>query len=312
MHTRFLVVVYGKSLENSPSLKSLETCDLTGCCELIIFNNGPSESSLKETPIVYSLAKKFNSIVVVDYLLNAPLSYIYNWFLNGKFECYIIFDDDTFIPENYHSYLTSSMNDEKISSIDLFIPIIVSPSKSEIFYPIVNDCVLKEKKEIRQYDDVISIGSGLVIFNSAIEKFNKIDSDLFDERFALYGVDFSFFRRIRKIKDIGFDFNIKTTLSLPHELSSQETFISDWRRKERLIDEALSIRFYSDNKLILIKSLLKKIIKLMILGEFKNVIFFIRSFLRGQHPRCQQPSKDLFLKFNKSQIPIISYKRGFF
>lgn len=49
-------------------------------------------------------------------------------------------------------------------------------------------------------DKIISIGSGLVIYKSLVECFRKDNLKLFDERYALYGVDYSFFRRIQRIK----------------------------------------------------------------------------------------------------------------
>jgi hypothetical protein len=109
----------------------------------------------------------------------------------------LFFDDDTIVPENY--FIFNDGDDEKF---DLMIPMIIDVVTNKICYPVVNGEIVntEENKIFAEKDSYISIGSGLVIFNKLVSKINKRYGTVFDERFALYGVDYSLFRRIDGLK----------------------------------------------------------------------------------------------------------------
>ncbi|WP_407264419.1 glycosyltransferase family protein [Klebsiella quasipneumoniae] len=165
------------------------------------------------------MEKDFKNVYLAEDVENRPLSILYNAVIEEyqQYDTFFIFDDDTHIPSDY---FIKTM--EKVKCYDLVIPQIISNTDQSVCYPIINGKPYKNNTEIKLTDIVYSIGSGLVISKTLINKFKKKGLDLFDSRYALYGVDFSLFRRIRSLIDNGEKIDIAVSSSLNHSLAKKK------------------------------------------------------------------------------------------
>ncbi|HHO0201192.1 TPA: hypothetical protein ACRR39_002980 [Klebsiella quasipneumoniae] len=276
-----LVVIYNKQIEDSTTIKSLLLSDYSG--DLYIFNNGPDAINVSSSCLDL-LQGKCSVINIAEDVNNRPLSTIYNDFLNtGDYDFYYLFDDDTMIPPNFFA------TGQHIE-YDLSLPIIVSARTGDTVYPIINNKVFAEDDfPFNESDEVISIGSGLMINKSLILKFENIGIKPFDERFALYGVDYSLFRRLPFLKRAGYAVRMGVSGMLHHSLSSEENNISAFRKRERLIDLILTKLHYSRRKWPLqLVSILKTLAEQAINNDFQNFKMLLGVCLRQEHPRSTQ------------------------
>ena len=276
MHDISLVVVlYGKELQDSKTLMSLLKYEFK-FNTLLVYNNGPSLLSTDNT-FICMLKNRFEQVTVIEDITNAPLSKIYNYFLkNVKSNSYVILDDDTELNENYIFMLIQNASKQEY---DLVIPKIIS-FDSRQYYPISNGVVIEKEGYIEGETNLLSISSGIVLNKSIFSKMLLNDNNIFDERYALYGVDTSFFKKITKNPDV----KICISSYLSHSLSRAESKDNYFRRKERLIDLAISTRCYPS--LFNYYYYLKKLISLLFTCEFKLAILMIHVFLKGRHPKC--------------------------
>lgn len=274
-----MVVIYNKSANDSETLKSLK--QIKGItADLLIFNNGP-EKFKRENIFIQDLAKDFKNVYLAEDLENRPLGILYNGVIKEyqQYDTFFIFDDDTHIPDDY---FIKTM--EKVKCYDLVIPQIVSNTDQSVCYPLINGKPYKNNIEITLADIVYSIGSGLVISKKLINKFKDKGLDLFDSRYALYGVDFSLFRRIRSLIDDGEKIDIAVASSLNHSLAKKKKKKEAWRKKEIVIDQVLTSKFYTKNYLDFLWILVKKVLKL----DFYNAWLACKIYKSGCHPRSKK------------------------
>lgn len=270
-----VVVIYGKELIDSKTLTSLLEFEFK-FDSLLIYNNGPDRVE-KDEVILTKLRKKFAYVNIVDDITNSPLSKIYNKFLNGvESSFYVILDDDTEINCDYMKLLQVDVHKYQF---DLIIPKILSYNNDEQYYPISNGIPIKTDGDISSMHNILSISSGLVINNSIFSKM-LLGKNIFDERFAFYGVDTSFFKRITRNKKI----KICVSSYLLHSLSRTEGSDNVFRKKERLFDLAISTRCYPS--MFNYFYFIKKITMLIFFRDFKILFQSIRVFIRGRHPKC--------------------------
>jgi GT2 family glycosyltransferase len=276
LYNAMIVVVYNKKIYDSTTLNTLTKFDLSNT-DLIIYNNGPVKIDLARSKSD-ELDKSFNSVQLINDLSNLPLSKIYNDFIyeHRYAQQYIILDDDTTVTSNF-------IDAVNINSYDLELPRIVSVTDNIVYYPISFKKVVTQNCELDPKNS-FSIGSGLIINKSFVEKFQKYDTKIFDEDFALYGVDVSLFRRMYKLIDKGESFKIRSSSYLEHSLSRVEGEESRFRIQERLLDLAISARKYPS--LSLYYNFGKKFILNCILFDFDNIKLLLRGYFEGKHPRC--------------------------
>lgn len=277
-----VVILYGKRFEESKTLQSLMRFSHQ-LDQLLIVNNGP-ESLDSHDSFFIALSKKHKHVEFENQIQNKPLSWIYNDFINSiDADYYVLFDDDTEINLDYESYLF------QMDNIDLELPKIISIIDKRQYYPKLNEQIISENSVIQSSGELFSIGSGLIISNKIKNTFKRYNLELFDSRFALYGVDFSFFRQLNKL---GRDsFLISTQTFLNHSLSGAEGVIAKWRKKERLYDEILTVKHYSELRLLRIG---KRILREILYLRFSNILIILNTFVSGVHPRC-------FNQINKTQ-----------
>ncbi|HCR1926088.1 TPA: hypothetical protein ONC29_004637, partial [Enterobacter kobei] len=159
----------------------------------------------------------------------------------------MLLDDDTIIPKDYFDFL-DSQND-----FDIAIPLISSTDTDEYYYPKVDGSIITESGYISISNELQAIASGLIISKTLTGKILQFYPDVFDSRFALYGVDFNFFKRLIQIQSAGVGINFYITTPLKHSLSRLEAPNSSWRYLERLYDVILSQKYYEKNMLKKIK-----------------------------------------------------------
>lgn len=287
MNIFVLVVLYNKEPIDSASLRSLIGNEFS--LNIVVFNNGPK--LINSNDDIFSELKKNHSITILQDLNNLPLSKIYNQFIYSSFirggEFFCIFDDDSKIPVDYFNSLSLS--------VDVYLPIIKNYN-SDIFYPSVNHQTIKLEQSILLGDIVYSIGSGLMINKSVVGVFNSFSISLFDERFSLYGVDFSFFRRVEMVnkKENHKLIKFEAKSFLIHELSYDVEGYSFFRKYERDIDYILSLKHYVDKNVFLKYLLVFKFIIKNILFSKEGLITrvfkypqLLLIYIQGCHPKCR-------------------------
>lgn len=272
-----VVVVFGKKLEDSLTIKSLLNFD-QAIDYLVIVNNGPNIIT-QDDEVLLAIRNKHKEVVLDNQIQNKPLSWIYNEFLK-KYNTghYIFFDDDTEISKENEDFLF------RLNGIDIEVPKIFATQDGEQYYPLVEGEVYKANGVINPCSDLYSIGSGLIVSANVKEIFKNNNLEVFDSRFALYGVDISFFRKINYLKKKNIDLKISSFISINHSLSRTEGSIAEWREIERLYDEVLSIKYYLNYKYL---RLFKFISKQCLKGNWCRISLTLNIYRDGYHPRCK-------------------------
>ncbi|MFB5079716.1 glycosyltransferase family 2 protein [Raoultella sp. C349492] len=277
------VILYGKGFQESLTLRNLGEMNFSDY-HLVIINNGPIP--IKKDNLFFRLKENFTDVSCHEYLDNKSLAVVYNTVIN-KFkgsDRFVFFDDDTDVSSSYFEDMLSHYDE----SIDLQLPQIVEVDKDIKHYPFLNNRLFTGgiPTVFINKDTILSIGSGLVVYKKMINCFNENNMTLFDERYALYGVDYSFFRRIDSLKRLNYNFNIQVFTSLKHSLSKTESGFSEWRHREHLHDYAISCRFYSKSLLHMLLGMLRCIFRELIKKRFSNIKLVLCTFVKGKHPRC--------------------------
>lgn len=287
MKTIVAVIIFGKQPSDSLTLNKLYSVKQVDF-KLLIVNNGPAMVTIEDS-LLQDFLNKGVELSIENCLENKPLSIIYNEVINNNklFERFVFFDDDSDLDDGFFSDLDMTVQ----SNTDLQLPVILD--KGVIYYPVINGRPIQEQymysknNKLEYSNDLFSIGSGLVIYNSLVEKFNSINLKLFDERYALYGVDYSLFRRLSILKGSDIHVNIMICSKINHSLSRIDAEFSPWRHRERLYDVVLTKKYYSKNIFSTFFSLMKLSIIELLKGRFKNVLLIIYTFFLGHHPRCK-------------------------
>ncbi|MGI1250010.1 hypothetical protein ACIAIL_29835 [Raoultella ornithinolytica] len=286
MKTIVAVIIFGKMPTDSLTLNKIYNIEQVNF-KLLIVNNGPSIIKMDE-PLLQQYVNKGIEVDIENHIDNKPLSIIYNEVIsnNEKFDRFIFFDDDSNLDNNFFSDLDMTLQNDT----DLQLPVILD--KGIIYYPVIDGTPIKEqdislKNKLQYSNTLFSIGSGLVIYSSLVDKFKSRNMQLFDERFALYGVDYSLFRRLSILRDSNIDINIVVCSKINHSLSRVDAEFSPWRHRERLYDIVLTEKFYSKSAFLSSISLLKLSLFELLKGRVNNVLLIARTFFIGHHPRCK-------------------------
>ncbi|UAY97585.1 glycosyltransferase family 2 protein [Dickeya dadantii] len=271
-----LVVLYNKGLESSTTLQTLIQHPFKSI-KLTIHNNGPFRIS-EEDSFFLRLKTIYEQVELVNCLENQPLSQVYNRFIanNLQVERWVILDDDTTINESFWFTVEHTQ-------ADIECPRIISSINYKTYYPISKGEIVLSYQDLDSAT-TFSIGSGLIIRRRLWDIFERHDLSLFDENYALYGVDFSVFRRIHRLSAFGEKFVLRSSCYLEHGLSRLEKNESEFRIAENLIDLAISARRYP--QLHLYYHLGRRLLKQFFLLRFKTVMVTMQAFFRGKHPRC--------------------------
>lgn len=277
MRVAIIVILYDKQVEKSSTIRTLIDNGIKESL-LVIHNNGPYPISLPA-----GLADKMLisgvSCSLVNCVENKPLANLYNDFIDEYqyFDKFVFLDDDSVLTP---SFINAIYNND----CDLELPRIVSIADNETYYPISNGRIIQSDVQLEVLN-TFSIGSGLILTRDFVEKYFKNNLNVFDRNFALYGVDVSLFRRMWQLKRQGENFKVKTSSTIFHSLSRTEGPESDFRRKERLIDYAVSIRRYPSWRGY--ASFIKKTLIQLATLRIKELCLMCGCFISGMHPRSR-------------------------
>ncbi|AKL40138.1 TPA: hypothetical protein I8438_004215 [Serratia marcescens] len=279
-----LVIIYGKELVDSTTLSSLLKFDCS-LFDLVVINNGPEALSDRDF-FYHDLSASFRSFELLNKTENMPLSIAYNSFIDSHSNAqkYVFLDDDTEVTESFIYRLADTG-----ASFDVEVPKIVATDGSlesgSVQYPVEDGVPVVEIRTVNA-GTVFSIGSGLVLTHKFIEKFRTACVPVFDNHYALYGVDYSLFRNVRKLLAKGVPFTFTSFSSITHSLSRlQKGTLSEHTKRERLYDIILSARHYPDKSYI--KGLIKSLVHASLRLDFSLVVHIISTFVKGYHPRCK-------------------------
>lgn len=272
-----LIVLYNKQISDSLTINSLLQISDSLKPNLLIVNNGPE--SLTTFDVFKKInANLFSSVCLSEHLENRSLSRIYNDFINwyNESDYFVFFDDDS-------SFDPSVINNIFKSDAAVILPLIQSQSDAAFYYPIVNGKVLANECVVEQ-SNVISISSGLALNRNMVGIMSSRFGAVFDEHFALYGVDTSFYARLHDCYLNDIKPKIVCQGMILHSLSrSEKKPLSAFRVKERLYDSALIARHYPNRERNVY--LLKKIIQNLYRCNFSNLSLLIKCYISGKHPR---------------------------
>ena len=271
-----LVVLYNKKIQDSTTISSILQVSDKKKLKLTIVNNGPEKLfCVNEYFVGYN---DFVNIKFYEYLENRSLSKIYNEFIheNKDSTYYIIFDDDSLFEPTLISNLENSQS-------DIVLPLIKSQSDNRVYYPMVNNTVVTPETALK-INGLISITSGLAVSNKLVGFMHQKFGAVFDENFALYGIDTSFFARLQRSPEFHGKLNLTCQSMILHSLSRAENQpISNFRLRERLCDAALIARHYPDANRICY--FIKKIFQNIYHCNFNNFYLLVKCYATGKHPR---------------------------
>lgn len=286
MSIYLLVVLYGCKTQDSATIESFLSINrYESNFSLVIWNNGPNAGEVSPE-LLSRLSKKGINAICIQTPFNAPLSWIYNFFLkNFSSEIYLLADHDSTLSAEYLEAATS------VAPFFARLPIIQAQGISR------SPTVKGEFSEgpFRRDQKVISIGSGTVLSRDAVREIEGRYGSVFDEHFALYGVDTSFFLRIYKA---GLADRLETIPGFEHSLSRLEKesdVLSKFRRTERTYDFALMLRHYPSRGHL--KSLVKQALLLLVGRSRLDFGALIKTLITGRHPRATEQYRQ---RFNES------------
>lgn len=238
------------------SLKIFNSDDIK--LKIDIVNNGPLPIKGNDFGFSYNL---------IQHTENRSLSNIYNDFIerNADSEYYIIFDQDTIINHDYKD-LVKSLNG---SDFDIYVPKVIV--NKNMIYPIGNIAENRFR----------TIASGLIINKKTCDYFKHKFNNVFDERFVFYGVDSTFFMRLKEFRK---SIKVSCSGSICHSLSRLENNDSPFRVKERSYDFGLTNRHYM-TPLQLLKFVYFLFSAPLHVGKYKNlkISYVFKAFFSGKH-----------------------------
>lgn len=292
MKIAIICVMYQCAFDEAQTLQTLSQYNGSSI-KLLIWNNGPKSinNSFTSSPIIKSLYNQEYKISFYEDLSNAPLSIIYNRLIDNNLDCdrFIILDHDTQITDSYvNAILNQPIN------VDLVLPHIIDEQTQQLVAPTDKGKVVIVSGNI-SLDKPGSVSSGLAISNrlvSIVKHYYK--NTVFDEHFALYGIDSTFLMRIRRIAKKE-NIVAKCEGHLIHSLSlslEENKEIKSFRNAELSYDKALTLRYYpSFGKL---KSFLRDLKRIRKGDSLLKTRDIWRCIWNGKHPRCIEYKKNHF------------------
>ena len=278
--TVFAVIVYGKSIAGSSTMTSLvdKVRDVSSA-QIVVWNNGPAAWSHDE--LARQLDYPANSqIDVFETTSNWPLSWIYNRLIQTyRAQKWVILDDDTQVTDEFVRFVVHS---------DAYLSVPVLRGKAGIESPQLDGRF--SPPPYAADAKVLAAGTGLCISAAAADHVSARFGSVFDEHFALYGVDTSLLHRLRSIGKCN---EIALAPELEHSFSRLEKEgegPSEVRSRERGYELGLRLRHYFS-----FYALRRAFSALLFRGTGRSkekVRPIIYALLTGRHPRCGRERSD--------------------
>lgn len=290
-----LVVLYKRTLASCDTLNSLLASSSalpTSRVRLVVWNNGPAPDLGYKNSIDELNARLGFETLYVETLENWPLSRIYNNFLSLVAATrYLFLDHDSNLKVDYLECIQAS-------DADAIVPHIVA--NNEIHGPFLDGNAFAEDKiiQLNPASKFLAIGSGLVLHRSILAKFHNYYPKVFDENFALYGVDTSFWFRASTVSEKE-SITVLCASEMKHSLSrmeDEEDAVIRFRRKERGLDIGIMLRHYANRERAMIfpKVILRRLLHRSPLpSKLPSIRWMIWGLITGKHPRCKENSVNI-------------------
>jgi hypothetical protein len=282
MFLSILIVFYNCEPSKSNTFMSLLDCNggnqsIPLNTHISLWNNGPK---LWSDEIIVSLENV--GFEIIQDINNAPLGRVYNKFVNkNPSRRYVFLDHDTILNETIWNVF---LDDEVL--IKIGTPIISCNGLNH--FPVCRGKFAQGP--FQPSDKVYSIGSGLVIGYEIISKFNLEFGNLFDSRYALYGVDTTFFIRIHQLKLAS---DLYVLPKLHHSLSrleDEDSITKSFREKERSLEIGITLRHYfSVGRLY---GALRTGLTPLFTFRFRVFYYIFLGYYYGIHPRSKVNDTD--------------------
>ncbi len=279
MRTLFLVVLYGLRPVDAATLRSLlalPVVSLPPDSALLIWNNGPQALDEAERQSLLA-APGWARVFIEEDLGNPPLSRVYNQALRLGAERLVIFDQDTVVDERYLAALGREA--------ELLVPLVLGAGA--IRYPHQYKQVVTEEGPLDP-QATVTISSGLCLSQGLAERIAARHGDVFDERFALYGVDVSFFLRVQALAQEA-PVELLCAGILDHSLSELEAETPAQRRfrdiEKFYVALLLRLHYKGASRGKVLRYLGRQLLgnRLYLYGVLPRMV---QTIFRGRHPRA--------------------------
>jgi len=278
MRTLFLVVLYGLRPRDSATLRGLlaqPVASLPADSALLVWNNGPQPLDEEERQALLA-APGWSQVLIEQDLGNPPLSRVYNQVLRRDAERLVVFDQDTEVDGRYLSALEREA--------ELLVPLVLGAGA--IRYPHQYKQVVTEEGPLDPLATV-TISSGLCLSQRLAGRIGARHGDVFDERFALYGVDVSFFLRVQGLAREE-PVELLCAGGLDHSLSELEAETPAQRRfrdiEKFYVALLLRLHYKGASRGKVLRYLGRQLLgnRLYLYGVLPQML---RTVFRGRHPR---------------------------
>lgn len=287
MNITAIIILYSSNIELSETIRSLLSSNRNGInLNVIIWNNGPTQLAIKECE-KYKIIFNTNKIQLSIYenIQNIALSKIYNFFIkNQNFNFITILDQDSILDSDFFQHIKLN------SDFDIIVPAIYSAGwrskENTLCFPIFSGTNKLLDKNTFAMGEIESISSGLTLSNKLVKYLNNHRIEIFNERYALYAIDTSFFLDLQTFSDTQFRGICvgKINHSLDFNLQDRKK-ISPIRKLEMEYSKVLN-KIYYDKKsrlnvfLYLFRRFMRK--------EYSFLAFLklIKCLIKKKHPRA--------------------------
>lgn len=290
MNITTIIILYNSSIEESSTIQSLLTSNITNInLKVIIWNNGPK-------PLIKDEYLKFKNIFdsykiqlsIFENIHNIALSKIYNFFVTKKqFDFFSILDQDSKLSSDFFQNIKNN------SDYDVIVPAIYSSGwrtkENSLCFPIYHKSRDLFDKQIFEMGEIESISSGLTISKRLKDRLNENNNQIFNERYALYAIDTCFFIDLKSLSDSIYkgiclgkiDHSLDFKLQNPNKISSS-------RKLEMEYSKVLNkILYAKKSKLNVFLYLLRKLVKQKY--SFYVFIKLVKCLIKHKHPRSSIP-----------------------
>jgi hypothetical protein len=285
-----IIILYNENIKNSKTFESLLNSDRSDITlNVIIWNNGPKALNLQECRQYKSICDSKNiNLSIYENLYNIALSKIYNFFINQvSFDFFTILDQDSILNNDFFQNIKIN------NDFDVIVPQVYSAGwvskENSLCFPIYHENRKLFDKKVFAMGEIESISSGLTLSNQLIKYISKSKQEFFNERYALYAIDTSFFLDLIELKQTEFKGICvgKISHSLDFNLQDRKK-ISPMRRLEMEYSKVLNKIFYDKkSRLNVFLYLLRKFTR----REYSRSEFLklAKCLFRKKHPRSCIP-----------------------
>jgi hypothetical protein len=289
-----IIILYNANIESSNTFQSLLNSDIHDITlNVIIWNNGPEILDQQECRQYKSICEHKNiGLSIYENLHNMALSKIYNAFIKQEnFDFFTILDQDSILNNDFFQNIKIN------NQFDVIVPEIYSAGwiskENSLCFPIYHENRKLFDKKVFTMGEIESISSGLTLSSQLVKYIRKNKEEVFNERYALYAIDTSFFLDLRALKQTQFKGICigKINHSLDFNLQDRKK-ISPVRRLEMEYSKVLNKIFYDKkSSLNVFLYLFRKFTR----REYSFSEFFklVKCLFKKKHPRsCKHLTKN--------------------